>query len=119
MASIPYNVNAETAPLCEITVASGTTKTINNDLNAAMGTNNCHVVVEGGGTLIVTGSINAYDGYAINNRGGTVIINGGTVKSAIHNAIWSNGGTVTVKSGATLSSANGYEQNITFAATAR
>lgn len=115
MASVPSNASATTTPQCEINVANNTTKTISNNLNAATGSNNCHVVVEEKGTLIVTGAISAYNDYAINNRGGTVVINGGSVKSEVHNAIWSKGGIVTVKSDATLSSANGYEENITFA----
>lgn len=115
IASIPSNASATTTPQCEINVANNTTKTISNNLNAATGSNNCHVVVEEKGTLIVTGAISAYNDYAINNRGGTVVINGGSVKSEVHNAIWSKGGIVTVKSDATLSSANGYEENITFA----
>lgn len=115
MAFIPLNVSAADRS-CEITVSSGS-KTINYDLNDAYGSNDCHVYVERDATLTVEngGKIYANSDYAIWNKGGIVIVRGGltSVRSALHPAIWSNGGTVQVYGG-TLSSAGGYEENITF-----
>jgi len=115
MAFIPLNVSAADRS-CEITVSSGS-KTINYDLNDAYGSNNCHVHVERGATLIVEngGKIYADSDYAIKNKGGIVIVRDSltSVRSALHPAIWSNGGTVQVYGG-TLSSAGGHEENITF-----
>ena len=115
LAFIPLNVSAADRS-CEITVSGGN-RTINYDLNAAYGSNDCHVYVERGATLIVEngGKIYANSDYAIWNKGGIVIVRGGltSVRSALHPAIWSNGGTVQVYSGS-LSSAGGYEENITF-----
>ncbi len=112
MTFIPQSVNATDS--CNITVASGETKTISYNVNATNNSNDCHIANYG--TLnIAGGSIYADYGYAINNRGGIVNITGGSITSALHQAIWSNGGTVTVKGG-TLKSAGGYEENIYFAA---
>jgi len=115
MAFIPLNVSAADRS-CEITVSGGT-KTINYDLNDAYGSNDCHVHVERGATLIVEngGKIYADSDYAIQNKGGIVIVRGSltSVRFALHPAIWSNGGTVQVFGG-TLSSAGGHEENITF-----
>ena len=112
MAFVPQSANATDS--CDITIASGETKTISHNVNVANNSNDCHITNYG--TLnIAGGSIYADYGYAVNNRGGIVNITGGTVTSALHQAIWSNGGTVTVKS-STLKSAGGHEENIYFAA---
>ena len=112
MAFIPTNVNA--ASSCDITVASGETKTIDYYISSASDRKDCHIT--NFGTLNITAgtSIYADTGYAINNRSGIVNMTGGIVSSALHQAIWSNGGTVTIKGG-TLESANGHEENIYFA----
>lgn len=113
MTFVPQSVNATDG--CNITVASGETKTINYNVNDVNNySDDCHITNHG--TLnIAGGSIYAKYGYAINNRGGIVNITDGSITSALHQAIWSYGGTVTVKGG-TLESANGYEENIYFAA---
>ena len=112
MAFIPTNVNA--ASSCDITVASGETKTIDYYISSASDRKDCHIT--NFGTLNITAgtSIYADTGYVINNRSGIVNMTGGIVSSALHQAIWSNGGTVTIKGG-TLESANGHEENIYFA----
>ena len=113
MTLIPQNVNAANG--CEITVASGETKTINYYLSSVNDRKDCHITNFGTLNIKSGASIYADTDYAINNRGGTVNITGGSISSAIHQAIWSKGGTINI-SGASLSSAGGFEENIVFVA---
>ena len=113
MTLIPQSVNA--ASDCDITVASGETKTINYYISSRDDRKDCHITNYG--TLYIKGNASIYadSGYAINNQGGTVYIQGGTVISALYGAVWSNNGAIVITGNAALSNANGYEEHVAFA----